>query len=79
MGEQTFCCWSQVSMLASAVLDNIPWTTVMVKVVQRLAFTSHGLRVPALGWALSLGACLGGNSTLIASSANIVVVRIASA
>ncbi|KAL1428840.1 hypothetical protein MTO96_002558 [Rhipicephalus appendiculatus] len=55
-----------VSALASSLMDNIPFTTAMVKVVTGL---SEG---PSLVYALAWGACLGGNGTLIGASANVV-------
>lgn len=63
------------SGLASGVVDNIPITTVMVTLIQDIAST--GMDPNALWWSLSLGACLGGNMTLIGASANIVGADIA--
>ncbi|KAH7953457.1 hypothetical protein HPB49_008833 [Dermacentor silvarum] len=60
-----------VSALASSLMDNIPFTTAMVKVVTGL---SEG---PALVYALAWGACLGGNGTLIGASANVVCAGVA--
>ncbi|CAH0712838.1 unnamed protein product, partial [Brenthis ino] len=65
-----------VSGLASAFVDNIPLTTMMVRVVGALA-SSLGLPLPPLAWALSFGACLGGNGTLIGASANVVCAGVA--
>lgn len=75
MVATTLIMW--VSALVSTVLDNIPWTAVMVQVVERLGRSALGLEVPALAWSLSLGACLGGNGSLIGASANVVMVGIA--
>lgn len=51
----------QVSALASAFVDNIPLTTMMVKIVISLAENEAlGLPLHPLVWALALGACLGG-------------------
>jgi Na+/H+ antiporter NhaD/arsenite permease-like protein len=58
------------SGIASGIVDNIPITTVMVTVIKDLAAT--GIDPTALWWSLSLGACFGGNMTLIGASANIV-------
>jgi Na+/H+ antiporter NhaD/arsenite permease-like protein len=69
-----------VSAIASGVVDNIPYTTAMVPVVHELGTTvSGGGGGPGnvLWWSLSLGACLGGNLTLIAASANILVGNLA--
>ncbi|XP_046975929.1 P protein-like [Vanessa cardui] len=65
-----------VSGLASAFVDNIPLTTMMVRVVGALA-SSLALPLPPLAWALSFGACLGGNGTLIGASANVVCAGVA--
>ena len=60
---------------ASAVVDNIPYTATAIPVVHRL--TQGGMNNDALWWALSLGACLGGNLTIIGASANVVVANMA--
>ncbi len=59
------------SGFASAFIDNIPYTATMVYFVNDLIHTAHFS--PAFWWVLALGACLGGNGTLIGASANIVV------
>jgi Na+/H+ antiporter NhaD/arsenite permease-like protein len=64
-----------LSAVASAIVDNIPYTATMIPVVEQLA--AEGLRVEPLWWALALGSCLGGNATLIGASANVVVVNVA--
>jgi Na+/H+ antiporter NhaD/arsenite permease-like protein len=67
------------SGLASGIVDNIPFTATMVPVIQELAET-RGYDAEAtepLWWSLSLGACLGGNFTLIGASANLVVAGLA--
>ncbi|XP_045770039.1 P protein-like isoform X2 [Maniola jurtina] len=67
-----------VSGLASAFVDNIPLTTMMVRVVAALADPAGlGLPLAPLAWALSFGACLGGNGTLIGASANVVCAGVA--
>lgn len=58
------------SGIASGVVDNIPITTVMVSIIKDLGAT--GIDTTSLWWSLSLGACFGGNMTLIGASANIV-------
>ncbi|XP_050685740.1 P protein-like isoform X2 [Leptidea sinapis] len=67
-----------VSGLASAFVDNIPLTTMMVRVMAGMADPA-GLALPLqpLAWALSFGACLGGNGTLIGASANVVCAGVA--
>jgi Na+/H+ antiporter NhaD/arsenite permease-like protein len=64
-----------VSGIASAVVDNIPYTATMIPVVQELG--AQGLAVEPLWWALALGACLGGNATIIGASANVVAANAA--
>ncbi len=63
------------SAIASAVVDNIPYAATAIPVVQRL--TSDGLPAGPLWWALALGACLGGNLTIVGASANVVVAGMA--
>jgi len=63
------------SGFASGIVDNIPFTATMVPVIEQLA-ENRGYdaeTVEPLWWSLSLGACLGGNFTLIGASANLVV------
>ena len=64
-----------LSGIASALVDNIPYTATMIPVVQSLE--TSGLAVEPLWWALALGACLGGNATIIGASANVVVANVA--
>lgn len=62
------------SALASAVIDNIPFTATMIPLIKAMGTS---LNTYPLWWALSLGACLGGNGTAIGASANVVVIGIA--
>ena len=66
------------SALLSAVIDNIPFVAAMIPLIKLLApaFGGDEALVP-LWWALSLGACLGGNGTLIGASANLTVAGFA--
>jgi Na+/H+ antiporter NhaD/arsenite permease-like protein len=69
-----------LTALATALLGSIPVTTALIPVVDTLApqlAAAGGPASPVLWWALALGACLGGNATLLGSAANIVVVDIA--
>ena len=59
------------SALLSSVLDNIPFVATLIPLV--LALEESGVDVTPLWWAISLGACLGGNGTLIGASANVVL------
>mgnify|MGYP000218038662 CR=1 FL=1 len=65
-----------ISAILSAFIDNIPFVMTMIPVVFNISSTLHLDPEPLL-WALSLGACLGGNGTLVGASANIVVAGIA--
>jgi len=60
-----------VSAIASAFIDNIPYTITMVPVILQLS-SSLDLELGPLIWSLAFGACLGGNGTLIGASANVV-------
>lgn len=67
-----------VSAIASAFIDNIPYTATMVPVVIELASDpALGLPLGPLAWSLALGACLGGNGTIIGASANVVAAGLA--
>ncbi len=61
-----------VSGVGSAFIDNIPFTTAMIPVVVQLSSAPLSLPLGPLVWALALGACLGGNGTLVGASANVV-------
>ncbi|MGD8846565.1 MAG: ArsB/NhaD family transporter, partial [Desulfobacteraceae bacterium] len=65
-----------VSGIASGFLDNIPFTITMIPIVQ-LMLEASAIPHNILWWALALGACLGGNLTMIGASANIVSVGMA--
>lgn len=59
-----------MSGILSAIVDNIPYTITMIPLVQDLGRT---VKIEPLIWALSLGANLGGNATIVGASANVVV------
>jgi Na+/H+ antiporter NhaD/arsenite permease-like protein len=63
------------SAVASAVVDNIPYTATAIPIVQQLV--DSGVPAEPLWWSLALGACLGGNLTVVGASANIVVANVA--
>lgn len=68
--------WS--SAILSSIVDNIPFVVTMVPLIHSLAPAMGGPEaIEPLWWALSLGACLGGNGTLIGASANLTVAGIA--
>ncbi|NLO77172.1 MAG: ArsB/NhaD family transporter [Methanomicrobiales archaeon] len=62
------------SAIASAIVDNIPLTAALIPLIHDMSAT---MDVYPLWWALSLGACMGGNGTAIAASANVVVLGVA--
>jgi len=59
------------SAIASAFLDNIPFVATMIPLIKSMAAMS-AISVTPLWWALALGACLGGNGTLVGASANVI-------
>ena len=65
-----------VSAFASAIVDNIPFVAAMIPLLKDMGAMS-GMPMDPLWWSLALGACLGGNGTLIGASANVVVAGIA--
>ncbi len=64
-----------ISAIGSGVVDNIPFTAAMIPVVEQLQAGDGG--DDAYWWALSLGACFGGNATLIAAAANVAASGLA--
>jgi Na+/H+ antiporter NhaD/arsenite permease-like protein len=66
------------SAVLSAIVDNIPFVATMIPLIQNMTPALGGdAAVLPVWWALSLGACLGGNGTLIGASANLAVAGIA--
>ncbi len=65
-----------ISAIASAFIDNIPFVTTMIPLIKHLGEIS-GMTLTPIWWALSLGACLGGNGTIIGASANVIAVGMA--
>ncbi|MFO1127258.1 MAG: ArsB/NhaD family transporter [Rhodospirillales bacterium] len=66
------------SAVLSAIVDNIPFVATMIPLIKAMGPSFGGPEViDPLWWALSLGACLGGNGTLIGASANLTVAGIA--
>lgn len=64
-----------VSGISTSVINNISYTISMVPVIQNIG-EATSFNINPLWWALSLGACLGGNGTFIAAAANLVGVNI---
>lgn len=71
-----------VSAVASAVVDNIPFVATLIPMIKSMlpAFQEAGLggaETEAIWWSLALGACLGGNGSLIGASANLITAGFA--
>ncbi|WP_219837942.1 ArsB/NhaD family transporter [Paenibacillus sp. R14(2021)] len=70
-----------VSGIASATIDNIPFVAAMIPLIQDMGKEINAAGNPelmnSLWWSLSLGACLGGNGTLIGATANVIVAGMA--
>jgi len=66
------------SAILSAVVDNIPFVATMIPLIQSMegSLGGHDAILP-IWWALSLGACLGGNGSLVGASANVMVASFA--
>lgn len=66
------------SAIFSAVVDNIPFVATMIPLIQSVEteLGGHDAILP-IWWALSLGACLGGNGSLVGASANVMVASFA--
>ena len=60
--------------ILSAIVDNIPITIALIPVIQELG--TMGIDITPLWWALALGAGLGGNGTIIGSTANVIVTSL---
>ena len=73
------CLILWVSALMSAFVDNIPFTATMLPITAYLSQAIPGAENNVLWWALALGACYGGNGTIIGASANVVAMGIAEA
>jgi len=65
-----------VSAIGSGIVDNIPFTAAMIPVVEQLQSGNGG--DDAYWWSLALGACFGGNATLVAAAANVAAAGMAS-
>jgi len=65
-----------LSAIASAFVDNIPFVATMIPMIQDMG-TMGIANLEPLWWSLALGACLGGNGSLIGASANLIVAGLA--
>jgi Na+/H+ antiporter NhaD/arsenite permease-like protein len=63
-----------LSAFGSGIVDNIPYTATLIPVVENLG---QSMPIMPLWWSLALGACLGGNATLVGAAANVVVANLA--
>ncbi len=73
------CLILWVAAIMSAFVDNIPFTATMLPITAYLSRVIPGAETHVLWWALALGACFGGNGTMIGASANVVTLGIAEA
>lgn len=70
-----FIIW--FSGLASGLVDNIPLVATFIPILKVIDASLGPDRIAPLWWALSLGACLGGNATAVGASANVVMLSLA--
>jgi len=66
-----------LSAVASSFVDNIPFVATMIPLIHDMGRIGGIADLNFLWWSLSLGACLGGNGTVIGASANVVVIGMA--
>jgi Na+/H+ antiporter NhaD/arsenite permease-like protein len=65
-----------LSAIASALIDNIPFVATMIPMIKTMGQLGGITNLEPLWWSLALGACLGGNGSLIGASANVIVAGI---
>jgi Na+/H+ antiporter NhaD/arsenite permease-like protein len=67
-----------IAAVASAIVDNIPFVATMIPMIESMAPTFGGAdNLMPIWWSLALGACLGGNGSLVGASANLIVAGFA--
>ena len=67
-----------VSAIFSAIVDHIPFVASMIPMINSMAATFGGAdNLMPLWWSLALGACLGGNGSLVGASANLIAAGFA--
>ncbi len=66
-----------LSGVLSAFVDNIPYVATIIPLIQNMGHHLGTEAIRPIWWSLSLGACLGGNGTLIGASANVLAVGLA--
>lgn len=67
------------SGIISGIVDNIPYTATMAPMIYQIQLVEGAAYAHPLWWCLSLGACLGGNMTIIGAAANVIVSETAAA
>ena len=67
------------SGILSGIVDNIPYTATMAPMIYQIQLVEGAAYAHPLWWCLSLGACLGGNMTIIGAAANVIVSETAAA
>jgi len=65
------------SGILSAFIDNIPYVATMIPLIQEIGNHLGQHAIQPIWWSLALGACLGGNGTMIGASANVLAVGLA--
>lgn len=65
------------SGILSGIIDNIPYTATMAPMIYQIQLIEGLQYAHPLWWSLSLGACLGGNATIIGAAANVIVAETA--
>lgn len=66
-----------ISGVFSAFIDNIPYVATMIPLIKHIGDVLGTGVIKPLWWALALGACLGGNGTMVGASANVLAVGLA--
>lgn len=66
-----------LSAIASAFVDNIPFVATMIPLIQQMGQMGGIANLDPLWWSLALGACLGGNGSLVGAAANVIVAGMA--
>ena len=76
--EKTAMLIIWASAFVSSAIDNIPFVATMIPMIKSMEESMGGREaMMPVWWALSLGACFGGNGTLIGASANVIVAGMA--
>lgn len=63
--------------IASGILDNIPLVATFIPIIKLITVNSVSAQTAPIWWSLALGACLGGNGTVIGASANVIMIDFA--